>query len=92
MYFIGRIVLGVLELYQLLILVWAFGSFFPQFRLQQWYKLVSDIVQPYMNLFRWLPLQIRSGNSAVDLTPIVAIIVLQLFAGLIKTAISAGSL
>jgi uncharacterized protein YggT (Ycf19 family) len=90
MQIIAIIVLRVIELYQLLILVWAFGSFFPQFKFQQWYKVVSDIVQPYMNLFRWLPLQIRTGGSIMDLSPIVAIFALQLFASLIKMAISGG--
>lgn len=84
------IIIRALELYQLLIIVWAFGSFFPQLRFQQWYKVVGDIVQPYLNLFKWLPLQIRTGNSIMDLTPIVAMFALQLFIGLIQVAVAGG--
>ncbi len=65
----------VIELYILLIIVWAFGSWFPSWRFQGWYKLVHEFVWPYMSLFASLPL--RTGGF--DLTPMVAIFVLWLF-------------
>jgi hypothetical protein len=43
-----------------------------------------------MNLFRWLPLQIRTGGAVMDLTPIIAMFVLQLFIYLVQVASSGG--
>jgi YggT family protein len=70
----------VLEAYMLMIMVWSFGSFFPQWRYAAWYKLLGEIVSPYLNLFRALPL--RAGM--MDFTPMVAIFVLILFRQLIS--------
>jgi len=62
----------VIQLYILLIIVWSFGSWFPAWRYQQWFRLVHEFVWPYMCLFSSLPL--RSGGF--DFTPMVAIVVL----------------
>ena len=83
-------VIQALRLYQLLIIAWAFGSFFPQWQFQKWYRFIGDIVQPYLNLFRWLPLRIQTGGAVMDLTPIVAMVVLQLFIGMIAAAAAGG--
>jgi YggT family protein len=69
---------GVLRAYMLLIMVYSFGSFFPQWRYERWYRLVCEIVYPYLNLFRRLPLQV----GMMDLTPMAAIMVLWLLQNL----------
>lgn len=90
MQIIPYVVVRVLELYQLLIIAWAFGSFFPQWHYQKWYRVLGDIVQPYLNLFRFLPLRINIGSSYMDLSPIVALFVLQIFEQLVITAARGG--
>ncbi len=90
MQYVPYLVIKILELYQLLILAWAFGSFFPQWRFQKWYRVLGEIVQPYLNLFRFLPLRINMGQSYMDLTPLVALFVLQIFERLVITAVTGG--
>ena len=48
---------------------------------------LRDVSTPYRNLFRRLPLQI----GPLDLTPMVAIIVLQIGGGIIVSLIDPGS-
>jgi YggT family protein len=47
---------------------------------------LRDVTEPYLRLFRRLPLRI----GPLDLTPMVAIIALQLVGGLIIAAIRPG--
>lgn len=86
MFTVPFVIIKILQLYQLMIIAWAFGSFFPQWRYQKWYQMLGEIVQPYLNLFRWLPLRMQTGAAIMDLTPIVAMIVLQIFIGLVAKA------
>jgi len=64
----------LLQLYTYMIMIYTFGSFFPQWRFQAWYRWIAEFVFPYLSLFRGLNL--RSGN--IDFTPLAAIVVLQL--------------
>ena len=61
-------------------LVFSLGARIPYSR---WSRAImdflSDVSEPYLRLFRRLPLQI----GPLDLTPIVAILVLQIVGGLI---------
>lgn len=82
MWLILLIIDKVIQLYILLIIVWSFGSWFPAWRYQQWFRLVHEFVWPYMCLFSSLPL--RSGGF--DFTPMVAIVVLWLFRQLVFMA------
>jgi YggT family protein len=50
-------------------------------------QFVTDVVDPYLNLFRRFIPMIRMGPGALDLSPIVATIVLILVSGLISGAI-----
>jgi YggT family protein len=77
-FFIDR----VIELYILLIFVWALGSWFPAWRYQGWFKLVNEFVWPYLSLFKSLPL----ASAGLDFTPTVAIIVLWMFRRLVDMA------
>jgi uncharacterized protein YggT (Ycf19 family) len=66
----------------LLIMVWAFGSFFPRWQYEKWYRVLNDIVWPYISLFRGLNL--RMGQF--DFTPMVAILVLAVLQRLVLAA------
>ena len=49
-------------------------------------SFLRDVSDPYLRLFRRLPLQI----GPLDLTPMVAIIVLQIGGGILVAAIDPG--
>lgn len=76
---IPMILYYVVQAYILLILVWVFGSWFPQWQQQSWYRTVEDLVAPYMNLFKLIPLRI----GMIDLSPMLAIFVLFILQRLI---------
>ena len=50
-------------------------------------QFVSDVTDPYLNLFRRFIPMVRMGPGALDLSPIVATIVLILVSGIIVGAI-----
>jgi YggT family protein len=75
-----------IQLYIMLIFVWALGSWFPQWRYQSWYRFISDVVEPYIGLFRRLPLRF----NMLDFTPLVAIFVLYLFQNLVMMMAGGG--
>jgi YggT family protein len=73
---IAQIVIGLLNLLNLLILVWCLLSWFPNIRwYEQPFKTLDQLVQPIMAPFRKIIPPI--GN--IDISPIVAIMALQLF-------------
>jgi YggT family protein len=54
-------------------------------------QFVSDVTDPYLNIFRRFMPMVRMGPGALDLSPIVATIVLILVSSLVSTAIRGGS-
>ena len=50
-------------------------------------KFISDVTDPYLNLFRRFIPMVRLGPGALDLSPIVATIVLILVSGLVAQLI-----
>jgi YggT family protein len=50
-------------------------------------QFVSDVTDPYLNLFRRFIPMVRLGPGALDLSPIVATIVLILVSGIVAGAI-----
>jgi YggT family protein len=50
-------------------------------------QFVSDVTDPYLNLFRRFIPMVRMGPGALDLSPIVATIVLILVSSLVSNAI-----
>jgi YggT family protein len=50
-------------------------------------KFVSDVTDPYLNLFRRFLPPVRMGPGALDLSPIIATIVLILVSSLVAKAI-----
>jgi len=50
-------------------------------------KFISDVTDPYLNLFRRFIPMVRMGPGALDLSPIVATIVLIVVSGLLSAAI-----
>ena len=52
-------------------------------------QFISDVTDPYLNLFRRFIPMVRMGPGALDLSPIVATIVLIVVSSLIASAIRA---
>jgi YggT family protein len=50
-------------------------------------QFISDVTDPYLNLFRRFIPMVRMGPGALDLSPIVATIVLILVAGALSSVI-----
>jgi YggT family protein len=50
-------------------------------------KFVSDVTDPYLNLFRRFLPPVRMGPGALDLSPIVATFVLIIVSGVVASAI-----
>ena len=71
----------VFRAYMMLVFVWVLGSWFPQWRHQQWFRTVESVVRPYVDLFKFLPLQI----GMMDLRPMAAIFVLMIFMQMLES-------
>ena len=50
-------------------------------------KFVTDVTDPYLNLFRRVLPPVRLGPGALDLSPIVATFVLLIVGGIVASAI-----
>jgi YggT family protein len=78
---LAYIVAGLLQLINGLVLLWCLLSWFPNVRwYEQPFKTLDQIVQPIVAPFR----RIIPPISNIDLSPMIAIIVLQLVAGMVQ--------
>jgi YggT family protein len=82
----GFIVLRLIDIYLIIIFVWCLGSWVPQWRYQEWYRMLGSVVEPYVNLFRGLGL----NYGGLDLSPFIACIALQVFGMVLSAALSGG--
>jgi YggT family protein len=81
MFGIGNVVVGVVQLINLLLIVWCLLSWFPNIRwYDQPFKTLDMIVQPIVAPFRKIIPPI--GN--IDISPMVAMFVLQAVAAGIR--------
>jgi YggT family protein len=88
---IGRYVYTLALVYAVLIFIRILLSWFrlPYSRpLSIFLEFVTEVTDPYLNIWRrFLPL-VRIGPGALDLSPMVATIVLLLVAGLVSSLIA----
>jgi YggT family protein len=88
---VGSYVYTLALVYAVLIFVRILMSWFrlPYSRpLNIFLEFVTEVTDPYLNLFRrFMPL-VRLGPGAIDLSPMVATIVLLLVAGIVSGLIS----
>jgi len=77
--------------YLVLIFIRILTSWIPRMPynrfLSAFLQFVSDVTDPYLNLFRRFLPMVRMGPGALDLSPIVATIVLILVSALVTGAI-----
>lgn len=81
---IGAVISGLVQLVNLLVIVWCFCSWFPNIRwYDQPFKTLDSIVQPIIAPFRKIIPPI--GN--IDISPMVAMFVLQAISAGIRMAL-----
>ena len=51
--------------------------------LDMFLKFISDVTDPYLNIFRRILPPVRIGPGALDLSPIVGVLVLSIVGGII---------
>ena len=80
--------------YLILIFIRILMSWIPRMPynryLSAFLQFVTDVTDPYLNVFRRILPMVRIGPGALDLSPIVATIVLLLVSGLVAGAIRGG--
>lgn len=72
-----RLVISLLNIYQMLIVAWCLFSWLRLTRvgvLESVYEALGTLVEPYVGLFR----RLLPPMMGVDFTPVIAILVLQL--------------
>lgn len=79
---------GVLiVIYTILIFVVILLSWIPRMPYNIWsdrvIKWLNDVTGPYLRLFRRIIPMVRIGPGAIDLSPIVAVIVLQIVGSIV---------
>jgi len=78
---LAYVVAGLLQLLNGLVLLWCLLSWFPNVRwYEQPFKTLDRIVQPIVAPFR----KIIPPISNIDLSPMIAMIVLQMAAGVVE--------
>jgi YggT family protein len=81
----------LIVVYFVLIFVRILMSWLPTLPYSRWLDIVlgfvRDVTDPYLNLFRRFVPSIRFGGGGIDLSPMVAILVLFLLGGLIVRAV-----
>jgi YggT family protein len=77
--------------YLVLIFVRIIMSWIPRIPYNRWLagflKFVSDVTDPYLNLFRRILPPVRLGPGALDLSPIVATFVLIILSAVVTDLI-----
>ena len=72
------------------VVIYVILSFLPRVPYYRWLdafiSFVNGVTEPMLRPFRRLP-QIRLGGAALDLSPLVLLIVLQLVGGILATLI-----
>jgi len=68
-------------IFTIMIFVRIFASWFPEFRNSSAFRFISFYTDPYLNLFR----KIIPPLGMFDLSPIVALVILRLCEGVVKS-------
>jgi len=80
--------------YLIIIFIRILLSWIPRIPYNRWLaaflKFVTDVTDPYLNLFRRFIPMVRMGPGALDLSPIVATIVLIVVSGILSELIRPG--
>jgi YggT family protein len=86
---------ALITVYTIIIIAWVIASFVFSMGLRVPYSrplnavldFLRDVTEPYLRIFRRLPLRV----GPLDLTPIVAILALRIVGGIVVNLIDPGS-
>jgi YggT family protein len=81
---VASALLLALQIYVYCIMVWTFGSWFPAWRYQQWFKALDSVVAPFIAVLQPLKLQ----YSGIDFTPMAAIVAIEVFRSIVVMAVN----
>jgi YggT family protein len=88
---VGDYVYTLALVYLVLIFIRIILSWIPRVPYNRWLaafiKFVTDVTDPYLNLFRRILPPVRMGPGALDLSPIVATFVLIIVSSLLANII-----
>lgn len=77
---IGLILAGIVEVYLLAILVWVIASWIPSARRYRAVRAVGKVTEPFLRIFR----AVLPPMGGFDMSPILAILLLQLLANWLR--------
>ena len=85
--YVGTLIL----VYTILMIVWVILSYIPRMpynrALSAAVGFVNDVVEPYLRIFRRFLPPLKIGPGALDLSPIVGFLVLQIVGGIVVSLI-----
>lgn len=85
--YVGTLIL----VYTILMIVWVILSYIPRMpynrALSAVVGFVNDVVEPYLRIFRRFLPPLKIGPGALDLSPIVGFLVLQIVGGIVVSLI-----
>lgn len=88
---VGNYLLTLIEVYTILIFIRILLYWIPRIPYNRYLDIfltfLRDVTDPYLNLFRRFVPMVRLGPAGLDLSPIIAIIVLQLVGTFVANAI-----
>ncbi len=88
---VGNYLLTLIEVYTILIFVRILIQWFPRIPynryLEMFLTFLRDVTDPYLNLFRRFMPMVRLGGAGLDLSPIIAILVLQLIGNVVVSLV-----
>jgi YggT family protein len=77
----------LITVYTVLVFIYVLLSFIPRMPYNRFLSaavgFVNDVVEPYLGLFRRFLPPLRIGPGALDLSPVVGLIVLQIVGGIV---------
>ena len=88
---VGNYVDTLVLVYVVLIFVRILMSWIPRMPYNRWLSMfltfVTDVTDPYLNLFRRFIPPLRIGPGALDLSPMIGVFVLLVVGGLVASLI-----
>jgi YggT family protein len=87
---LSQILQAVIRFYSFLLFAWVVLSWFPlrDGLMMDAYRVLSNLCEPYVGLFRRFMPVARVGGGGLDFSPFIALLVLQLVGGMIAQTIA----
>jgi YggT family protein len=84
----GGLIASLLDLYGWFIIAYVILSWFattgPSGMMSDLHRVLGSICEPYVGLFRRLLPPVMLGSAGLDLSPLIALVVLQIVASVVR--------